>query len=102
MKFSKQKNELITLCICTIRLETQSPNPDPPAETQFTHIHCKYQQRTQFFPVTSSLQLALVELRELAEDSLLVVRRETHSVIHHLKAEYAHRIHAELRMSDIG
>ena len=80
MKLSKRINEL-TLCICTIRLEIQSPNPDPPAET---------------LPVTSSLELALVELRELAEDSLLVVRRETHSVIHHLKAEYAHRIHAEL------
>ena len=46
--------------------------------------------------VTSSLELVLIELGELAKDLLLVVRREAHSGIHHLQAEHAHHIHAEL------
>ena len=42
------------------------------------------------------MQLALVELRELAEDPLLVLGSETNASVHHFHAEYAHRIHAEL------
>ena len=43
------------------------------------------------------MELALVELRELTEDSLLIFSRETHSGIDHLHTEQAHCIHAELR-----
>ena len=42
------------------------------------------------------MELVLVELRELAEDSLLVFGRETHSSIHYLHAKESHCFHAEL------
>jgi hypothetical protein len=46
--------------------------------------------------LTASAELALVELRELAEDSLLIFVRETHSRIDYLHAEEPHRLHTEL------
>jgi hypothetical protein len=85
---------VFTLCSCTILLEIQSPNPDPPGQfdSHYAIPIIAYDPEI----LTSSLELALVELRELAEDSLLVFGRETHSGIDHLHTKQAHCIHAEL------